>query len=434
MKFGFFNSSMWYKKILQVFKIPDLRAKVLFVLAIFVVFRVMANIPMPGIAQDRLRQFFEGNQFFGLLNIFSGGALDRLSIVMLGLGPYITATIILQLLTMIFPSLEKLYKEEGEMGRQKFNQYGRILTVPLALLQGYAMISLFRRQQIIGQLSPLQLFSSLLTLTAGTLFLVWLGELISEKKIGNGVSLLIFAGIIADFPYNIQQMIAAYEETRLVSYLAFFLASLAIIAGVVLITEARRNIPVSYAKRVRGNRMFGGVSTYLPLNVNPAGVIPIIFALSILLFPSMLANFFGGVGGQVGNFFRQLGFFFQNQLVYGVLYFLLVFVFTFFYTLVTFEPKSISENLQKMGGFIPGIRPGSSTAQFLSLILNRVLVIGALFLGSIAVMPSIVQGVTGVQSFRFLVGGTSLLIVVSVVLETIRAINSQLEMREYDTF
>jgi preprotein translocase subunit SecY len=424
---------MW-QKLIQLFKIKDLRNKILFVLGVFFVFRIMANIPTPGIDVEKLRQFFETNQFFGLLNIFSGGAMDKLSIVMLGLGPYITSTIILQLLTMIFPSLERLYKEEGERGRQKFNQWGRLLTVPLAIIQGYSMLVLFRRQQLISELSPFVTIASLLTMTAGTMLLVWLGELISEKKIGNGVSLLIFAGIIADFPNNIQQMAAAYDPTKLVSYLLFLVSSMVIIAGVVLITEARRNIPVSYAKRVRGNRLYGGVSTYLPLNVNPAGVIPIIFAISILLFPTMLANFLGGLSGGVGIFFTHMAKLLQNQLIYGVLYFVLVFVFTFFYTMVTFDPKSIAENLQKMGGFVPGIRPGSSTSQFIASILNKVLVIGATFLGVIAVMPSIVQGITGVQALSFLVGGTSLLIVVSVVLETLRAINSQLEMREYDTF
>ena len=428
---------MWYRKLLQIFKLPDLRNKILFILGIFVVFRIMANIPIPGIAADKLRQFLEGNQFFGLLNIFSGGALDNLSIVMLGVGPYITGTIILQLLTMIFPALEKLYKEEGERGRQKFNQYGRILTIPLAILQGYSMLAVFRQQQIIGQLSPLLMLSSLLMMSAGTMFLVWLGELISEKKMGNGISLLIFAGIIADFPNSIRQMALTYDPTKLFSYVLFFVSSMAIIAGVVLITEARRNIPVSYAKRVRGSQraqLYGGVSTYLPINVNPAGVIPIIFAISFLLFPTMIANFFVASPGNVGKFFSGVSHFFQDPWIHGSLYFLLVFVFTFFYTMVTFDPKSIAENLQKMGGFIPGIRPGSSTAGFLSAVLNKILVVGALSLGLIAVMPSIVQGITGVQSFQFLVGGTSLLIVVSVVLETIRAINAQLEMREYDTF
>lgn len=425
---------MWYRKFLQIFKVPELRNKILFILGIFVIFRIMANIPIPGIETDKLRQFLEGNQFFGLLNIFSGGALDNLSIVMLGVGPYITGTIILQLLTMIFPSLEKLYKEEGERGRQKFNQYGRILTVPLAILQGYSMLIVFRRQQIIGDLSPLLLISSLLIMSAATMLLVWLGELISEKKMGNGISLLIFAGIIADFPNSIKQMVLVYDPTKLFSYILFFLSSMAIIAGVVLITEARRNIPVSYAKRVRGNKLYGGVSTYLPINVNPAGVIPIIFAISFLLFPTMIANFFVASPGNVGKFFAGVSDFFQDPWIHGSLYFLLVFIFTFFYTMVTFDPKSIADNMQKMGGFVPGIRPGKSTAEFLSSVLNKILMVGALSLGLIAIMPSIVQGLTGVQSFQFLVGGTSLLIVVSVVLETIRAVNAQLEMREYDTF
>jgi preprotein translocase subunit SecY len=425
---------MWYQKIVQIFKLPDLRNKILFVLGVFVIFRIMANIPMPGINAQKLQEFFGANQLFGLLNLFTGGALDNLSIVMLGLGPYITAVIILQLLTMIFPQLEKMYKEEGEAGRQKFNQYGRLLTVPLAMLQSYAMLSLFQRQGIVGSLTPILLFSSILTVTAGTILLMWLGELISEKGIGNGVSLLIFAGIIADFPNNIRQMIVTYDPSRIPAYLLFFGMSLLIIAGVVLVNEARRNIPVSYAKRVRGFRMYGGVSTYLPLNVNPAGVIPIIFALSILLFPGMIANFLGGSSGTLGSIAKSIGVWFQNSWVHGILYFLLVCLFTYFYTAVTFDPKAIATNLQKMGGFVPGIRPGSSTANFLYYILNRVLLIGALFLGAIAVMPSIVQGVTGVQAFRFLIGGTSLLIVVSVVLETVRQIRAQLQMREYETF
>jgi preprotein translocase subunit SecY len=424
----------WLNKIIQIFKIKDLRNKILFILGIFALFRVMANIPIPGINAEKMREFFEGNQIFGLLNLFTGGALDNLSIVMLGLGPYITAVIILQLLTMIFPQLEKMYKEEGEAGRQKFNQYGRLATVPLAMLQGYAMLTILQRQQIIGQLSPSLIFTSILTVAAGTLFLMWLGELISEKGIGNGVSLLIFAGIIADFPNNIRQMLATWDPARLPSYLLFFGMALIIIAGVVLINEGRRNIPVSYAKRVRGMKMYGGVSTYLPLNVNPAGVIPIIFALSIMLFPGMVANFLGGVGGTVGDIAQKIGVAFQNPWVYGILYFILVVLFTYFYTAVTFDPKAISSNLQKMGGFVPGIRPGQSTAGFMYYILNRVLLIGALFLGTIAIMPSIVGGITGVMVFSFLIGGTALLIVVSVVLDVMRQIRAQLQMREYETF
>lgn len=425
---------MWYQKLIQIFKIRELRNKILFVLGVFAVFRLMASIPMPGINAENLKNFFNQFQMFGLLNVFTGGALDKLSVVMLGLGPYITAVIILQLLTMIFPQLEKMYREEGEAGRQKFNQYGRLMTVPLAMLQGYAMLALFQRQGVISALSPSLLFSSILTITAGTLFLMWLGELISEKGIGNGVSLLIFAGIIADFPNNIRQILVTWDPAQVPSYLLFVGMALFIIAGVVVITEGRRNIPVSYAKRVRGTRIYGGVSTFLPLNINPAGVIPIIFALSILLFPGMIANFFVGTEGIIGNIAESVAAFFQNPWIHGIFYFLLVILFTYFYTAVTFDPKAISANLQKMGGFVPGIRPGGSTAKFIHYILNRVLLIGALFLGIIAVMPSIVGGITGVMVFRFLIGGTALLIVVSVVLETRRQINAQLQMREYETF
>tara|TARA_Y100000310_G_scaffold277962_1_gene296108 strand:- start:3527 stop:4810 length:1284 start_codon:yes stop_codon:yes gene_type:complete len=422
------------QQIMQVFKVPDLRKKVLFVLGVFVIFRLMANIPMPGIDSERLQQFFAGNQLFGLLNLFTGGALDSLSIIMLGLGPYITAVIVMQLLTMIFPPLERLYKEEGEAGKQRFNQYGRLLTIPFALVQGYGFLTLLRHQQVIPSLSPEVLITALATVTAGTVLLMWLGELITEKGIGNGVSLLIFAGIVSGFPSSIRQLLLAYEPSRLPAYIAFFVVAFLIIAGVVYITEARRNIPVSYAKRVRGNRVYGGVSTYLPLQINPAGVIPIIFALSILTFPGMIASFFAAASGVVGGIANAVQNFFLNPWAYGILYFLLVVVFTFFYTAVTFDPKSISTNLQKMGGFIPGVRPGASTAQFLSYILNRVLLIGALFLGTIAVMPSIVQGASGIGTFSFLLGGTALLIVVSVVLDTMRQIRAQLQMREYDTF
>lgn len=424
----------WLNKITQIFKIHDLRNKILFVLGIFLIFRIMANIPMPGIDAQKMREFFEGFQIFGLLNIFTGGALDKLSIIMLGLGPYITAVIVIQLLTMIFPKLERMYKEEGEQGRQKFNQYGRLLTVPFAMLQSYAMLVLFQRQNVISSLSPILLLTSILTVTAGAVFLMWLGELITEKGIGNGISLLIFAGIVSAVPNNIRQLALTWDPAKIPAYLLFFSMALIIIAGVVLINEGRRNIPVSYAKRVRGMKMYGGVSTYLPLNVNPAGVIPIIFALSILLFPGMIANFLAGTEGAVGRIAQGIGEFLQNVWVHGILYFLLVCLFTYFYTAVTFDPKAIASNLKKMGGFIPGIRPGDSTANFLYYILNRILLIGALFLGTIAVLPSIIGGITGVMVFQFLIGGTSLLIVVSVVLETLRQINAQLQMREYETF
>ena len=427
--------SSWFQKLIAVFKNKQLRNKVLFVLAIMVIFRLAAAIPIPGIDLENLKRFFSQNQFFGLMNVFVGGTLDNLSIIMLGLGPYITGVIIIQLLTMVFPQLEKMFKEEGAAGRQKVNQYGRILTVPLAILQGYSMLILFERQGAIGHMGGMQLIVALITIAGGAVFLMWLGELITEKGIGNGVSLLIFAGIVSSTPADIRQIIFSWDPASLPSYILFFVASLAIIAGVVLITEARRNILVSYAKRIRGNRMYGGSSTYLPINLNPAGVIPIIFALSILLFPSMIAGFLAtGGNAWLSGAAKAVAGFLQNGWIHGILFFILVFLFTFFYTAVTFDPKAISSNLQKMGGFVPGIRPGEKTAQFLHKILYRILFLGAAFLGLIAVMPSIVQGVTNIQTFKFLVGGTSLLIVVSVVLETWRQVKAQIEMREYENY
>jgi len=417
---------MKLKNYLLAFKIKDLRNKILFIFFIFAIFRLLANIPVPGVDKEAVREFFSKFQAFGLLNLFTGGALERISIVMLGLGPYIIAIVILQLLTLIFPSLEKLYKEGGKEGREKFEQYGRILTLPLCIFQSFGMLQLFVRQGILPPFSILSLISSVLTISAGTLLLMWLGELISEKNLGNGVSLLIFAGIAADFPNNLFQILSTFESTQIFSYLLFFVFSFFIIVGVCIVTEARRKIPITYAKRVRGTRLFGGVSTYLPIPVNPSGVMPIIFALSLLTFPSTIAHFFSGeIAQSIANFFN-------NFLIHSILYFLLVFVFTFFYTFVVFEPKTLAENLQKLGGFIPGIRPGKQTQEYLSFVLNRILVFGGIFLGFIAISPQIVQTITQVRAFSFLVGGTSLLIIVSVVLETVSKLKAEIEMREYD--
>jgi preprotein translocase subunit SecY len=328
-----------------------------------------------------------------------------------------------------------MYKEEGEAGRHKFNQYSRILTIPLAALQSYAMLGLLAREGVLGVMSLLQWITAITVITAGAVFLMWLGELISEKGIGNGVSLLIFAGIVSRVPISIGQLALEYTPERIPSYIGFFLAAIIIIMGVVLINEGRRNIPVSYAKQVRGNKVYGGVSTYLPLNVNPAGVIPIIFALSIMLFPGMIAQFLTASNiAWLASAARSVVNIFQNQIFYNSMYFVLIVLFTYFYTAVTFDPKNIANNMQKMGGFVPGIRPGKSTADFLYFILNRVLLVGAIFLGLIAILPSIVGGATGVQTFSFIVGGTSLLIVVSVVLETLRQVESQLVMRDYEGF
>ena len=411
-----------FNRIAQIIKTKELRNKIVFVLSMFAVFRLLANIPIPGIDLARIQEFFAMNQFFGMLNLFTGGALDKVSLVMLGLGPYITAIIIMQLLTMIFPALEKLYKEEGEQGRQKFNQYARLATPAFAALQSYAMLMFLKAQGVIAQMGAFEMITSILAITGGTVILMWIGELISEKGIGNGVSLLIFAGIVADVPNNIRQIFYTYDPSQLIPYIAFALASVFIIGAVVLVNEGRRNIPVSYAKRVRGSKMYGGVSTYLPMTLNPAGVIPIIFALSLLMLPNMAGTFLK---------IDWLTNMFTNNWIYGALYFILVFVFTFFYTAVTFDPKNISSNLQKMGGFVPGVRPGQATEEYLQSVLNRLLVIGATFLGIIAIMPLIVQGLTGIQQFSFMIGGTALLIIVSVVLDTMKQINAQIEMREY---
>lgn len=420
-----------FKKLVLLFSIPDLRKKVFFILAILVVFRVAAAVPLPGVDPSRLKAFLSGNQFFGLLNIFSGGVLDNLSVVMLGVGPYITASIIMQLLTMILPRLKEMYQEEGEAGRAKFNQYSRVLAVPLALLQSYGLLVLLVRQQV---LEPLDLFgyaSNMIMATAGTLFLMWLGELITEKGIGNGVSLMIFAGIVSGLPRSIQQEFFTFSPEKLPLYIAFLAVGIAVIAGVVIISEGQRNVPVAYAKRVRGMRMYGGVSTHLPLRVNQAGVIPIIFAISIILFPGLIGSFLAGVPNEyVQSFSRALIQLFNNQWTYGIIYFLLVFVFTYFYTAVTFDPKAIADNIQKQGGFILGIRPGRPTAEFLYSILNRITLAGGLFLGAVAVLPLLVQAVFGVQALT--IGGTALLIVVSVALETMKQVDAQLVMREYE--
>jgi preprotein translocase subunit SecY len=421
-------------KIIQIFKISDLRNKILFIIGIFIIFRIMANIPIFAVDAERMREFLAGQQLFGFLDLFTGGALERFSLVMLGLGPYITAVIIMQLLTIISPALKSMYKEEGEAGRQKFNQYGRLLTVPFAGLQAFGMLALFQQQGIIDPLSPLMLFISILTIVASSLFLMWLGELITEKGLGNGISLLIFAGIIAMVPMLIRELLVGWETAMIPTYLLFLGVALLVIAFVVLINEGRRNIPVSYAKRVRGMKMYGGTSTYLPLNINPTGVIPIIFAMSVILLPGMIAGFFVGAEGITGSIANIITNFFENPWIYSSLFFILIVLFTYFYASVTFEPKSIASNLQKMGGFIPGVRPGQSTADFINFILNRILLTGAISLGIVAVLPSIIAGVTGIGVFEFLIGGTAVLISVSVVLETMRQIKAQLQMREYETF
>jgi preprotein translocase subunit SecY len=421
-----------FKSLRQIWKTPELRNSIMFVLAMLVCFRVAAHIPIPGVDTTNLRAFFASNQILGLVNLFSGGSLRSFSVVALGVGPYITASIIFQLLAMIIPRLEEMQKD-GEAGQQKINQYTRIATVPLAMLQAYSMILLLKQSQqpIIGALTTLQYAGVLISMTAGTMLLMWIGELISERKIGNGVSILIFAGIIANLPTAVQQGILTFDPSQIVNLVAFVLIGAITIAGVVFITEGQRNIPVVYAKRMRGTKSFGGVETNLPLRANMAGVIPIIFAVSIILFPTMISQLFihaktAWLAAAAQETITVL----QNQAIYGALFFVMVFIFTYFYTAVVFHPDQVAENLQKQGGYIPGIRPGRPTAEYLMKTVNRIIPAGGFFLATIAVLPIAVQQLTGSKSL--IIGGTGLLIVVSVVIEIVNQINAQLTMREYE--
>ena len=423
---------MW-DKFAQIWRAKDVRNRLLFVLAMLVIFRVVAHIPIPGVNLANLRNYLDGNQILGLFNIFSGGTLQNFSIVMLGVGPYITASIIIQLLTMIVPSMEEMSKE-GEAGQHKINMYTRWLTIPLALLQSYGMIQLLNQygQQVLTNLTPLSMVAIMLTVTAGTMFLMWLGELISEKKVGNGVSLLIFAGIVSSLPGFVNQAYLNYDPSKIFTYILFAAAAILTVVGVVFISEGQRNIPVSYAKHMRGNKSFGGANTHLPFRVNMAGVIPIIFAVSLILFPSMIAQFFVSADAEwMRNLANGTIKLFQNQPFYNSMYFLLVFGFTFFYTSVVFHPQKIAENLQKQGGFIPGIRPGRETELYLTKTMNRLNLAGALFLGAIAILPLVAQSLAGTQSLT--IGGTSLLIVVAVAIETSKQIEALLTMHQYDT-
>lgn len=417
-------------KAIIVFKDEIIRKRIFFTLSALVIFRILAVIPISGVDTGSLAQFFSDNQFFGLLNVFSGGGLAQLSIVMLGVAPYITASIIMQLLTIMVPKLKEMYQEEGELGRRKFSQYSRLLTVPLALIQAFSFIKILQSQAVIGEMTGLLLATNLILITAGSMLLMWIGELISEYGVGNGVSLLIFAGIVAALPSQLSQFIFTFDPSQIPLYIVFVIVASLVILGVVIITEAERPIPVTYAKQVRGNRVYGGASTYLPLRVNQAGVIPIIFALSILLFPQMIVRFLQNVNNEMlQNIATTVLNVLSNQWFYGITYFLLVFVFTYFYTAVTFDPDQISTNLQKNGAFIPGVRPGKSTSEHISRILTRLTLVGASFLGFVAVLPLIIQYMTGITSIS--IGGTGLLIVVAVVIELVKKVDSQVSIREY---
>lgn len=424
-------------KLSLIWKTKDLRNKILIVLGLLLLTRVLAHVPIPGIDTSQLKSFFQQSQFFSLLDIFSGGGLTNFSVAMLGVGPYITASIIMQLLTIVVPSLAEMQKEGGEAGRAQINQYTRYLAIPLTILQAFGTIHLLQTQggsAILGIFTPFTWFVTLLSVTAGTMLVMWIGEIMSEYDVGNGISLIIFAGIVARLPAEMSFLSGWYDSTKLPIVLAFIAMILVVIAGVVLVTEAQRNIPIAYAKRVRGNKLFGGVNTHLPLRLNQAGVIPIIFAISIMLFPAMIAQFFVSAKSVflATNAQRVITLFNSQGWFYGIAYFLLVMVFTYFYTAVVFNPAEIAENVQKNGGFVPGLRPGNQTADFLSNVLNRITLAGAFFLALIAVLPLILQNLTGTKALTF--GGTSLLIVVSVVIEVIKKIEAQLTMHDYEGF
>jgi preprotein translocase subunit SecY len=419
------------KTIAAIFSDRNLRNRIFFVTGILIITRVLASIPIPGIDTSNLATFLEGNGFLGLLNVFAGGGISTFSIVMLGVGPYITASIIMQLMTVLSPRLKEMYQEEGDKGRRRFVQYGRMLTLPFALLQGFALITLLERQNIIPTLAHSALVTNLLIITAGTMLMMWLGEQINERGIGNGVSLIIFAGIVARLPTSFGRFFVTFDPSQIPMLVGLLVLSLVVIAGIVYVTEAERPVPVTYARQTRlGSSAGFGSSTYLPLRLNQAGVVPIIFAVSILLFPQLIGQLLA-TSSQVTlqSIASHINTALSNQWIYGSIYFLLVVSFTYFYTAVMFDPEKTAENLQKNGAFIPGFRPGGSTAEYISYVLARVTLFGAIFLGLVAVLPVIVQGLTGITAVA--VGGTSLLIAVSVILDLIKKVDAQLSMREY---
>lgn len=419
------------KTIKAIFSDRGLRNRIFFVIFILVITRFLAIIPIPEIDASSLSDILTKNSFFGLLNILSGGGIASFSIVMLGVGPYITASIIMQLSTVLSPSLKAMNQEEGEAGRKRFVQYGRLISLPLAILQGYALLTLLVRQNIIPAMTPAELTSNLIIITAGTMLMMWLGEQINEKGIGNGVSLIIFAGIVAALPQSLGQYFLTFDASQIPTLVGLLVLALAVISGIVFVTEAERPVPVTYARQSRPGQATGlGASTYLPLRLNQAGVVPIIFAISILIFPQLIAQLFATSSNvALQSAARTISELLSNQWIYGGAYFFLVVAFTYFYTAVTFDPERTAENLQKNGAFIPGYRPGTATAEYIGYVLARITLFGALFLGIVAVLPVVVQAITGLTALQ--VGGTSLLIAVSVVLDVIKKIDAQLSMKEY---
>jgi len=419
----------------KIWQYRDLRSKVLVVAGLLILTRVIAHIPLPGVDLTQLQAFFNQNQIFGLLNMFSGGTMSSFSIALMGVGPYITSSIVFQLLTMIVPKLEEMQKE-GEAGRNKINQWTRLLTVPLAIVQGYSMLFLLRSQGIIPTWTIYQLIIMLVSITAGTLILMWIGEIITEKGIGNGLSLIISIGILAGLPKSIRNtasLISVADTTKIIELIIFVIITILIVAGIVLITEGQRNIPVSYARKSRGMNSYSSLNTFLPIKVNTAGVIPIIFAMSLMIIPGVIGKFLqSATTPWIANAATSTVNLFNNNVFYASLYFILVVAFTYFYTSVVFKPEQIAENLQKQGGFVPGIRPGSETIHFLGNIIVRITLTSSIFLGAIAVLPYIMQAVTKIDTL--VIGGTGILIVVSVVIESMNQLQAQLTMHTYENY
>ncbi len=427
--------------VVNAFRIPDLRKKILFTIAMLLVFRLIAHIPLPNVDRAALDRLFRDNAFLGTLNIFSGSALRSFSIAAMGVYPYITASIITQLLQPIIPKLEE-WGKEGEAGRNKMNRLTHILTVPIGFLQAYGQLRLAVANQVIpadqfGLLNGatfLPTFALLTSMVAATLLLVWIGELITENGIGNGVSIIIFGGIVSGLPSGLVNLFSGGSSFNLVSVILFAAIGLLTVVGIILISEGQRKIPVQYARRVRGQRQYGGQATTIPLRVNSAGMIPLIFAVSIMILPSTVANFLSASDRQwLREGSRTVARLFDPaNLPYQIGYFLLVVGFTYFYTLVVFNQQNLPENLQKNGGFVPGIRPGRPTSDYLQRVLNRITLAGALFLGFVAVLPYVTTLLTGITQLGL--ESTALLIVVGVAIDTMRQLEAQLLMRNYEGF
>lgn len=419
--------AQFFKKILAS---TTLRRKILVTFLALLVFRIAAHIPAAGIDKESLSALFAGSPLLSLLDVFSGGTLANFSIMALGLNPYINASIIFQILGYVIPQLEELQKE-GEYGQEKINQYTRLLTVPLAILQSFGMYALLKSQGIISNLGPIDLIILCLTMTAGTMLAVWLGDLITEYAFKSGISFLIFVGIISRLPIVLGQTVSTFKPEDSIKYIIFGAVSILVMAAIIFVNEAIRQIPINYAKATKGLKQ---AQSYLPLRLNQAGVIPIIFAVSLVLMPSMITQFLGSSGNAtVMSIATNIQKYFDPQSVlYNIIYFLLVVGFTYFYTSVVFNPEKISENLQKGGGFIPGIRPGSATIKYLNFVLNRITIVGAIFLGTVAVLPSLFQGAIGASNLA--IGGTGILIAISVVLEIIREIEGDLLMSKYEGY